>query len=112
MANNVYNKDFLELGKGACKGSLSDAEIVQLYSFSCLPGQEISDFPFSMALRASQFGDFRWPWKIRDYFRGRRVLDIGCGQGTDCLGFITLGALSYCGLDTGAELDSDVVKRI
>lgn len=111
MNNPVLGKALIDIGKRASKGDVSEAEIVELYRGMCVPGQELASFPASIALRAAQFGYFRWPWKIRNYIRGRRVLDVGCGQGTDCVGFVTLGAASYCGIDTGAKLDIDTVKN-
>lgn len=70
-----------------------------------------ASFPVDLALKAAQFGYFKWPSEIRRYFQGKRVLDVGCGNGTDSIGFITLGASEYVGIDQGLDLHGDVVKN-
>ncbi len=111
MTAPELDKTLKDIGKRLSKGDVTEAEIVKLYRRLCIPGEEIADFPARIALRSAQFGYFRWPWKIRNYYRGKRVLDVGCGQGTDGIGFVTLGATTYCGVDAGAKLDIDKVKN-
>ena len=68
-------------------------------------------FRADVAQRASAFGYFGWPVKIRAHVAGRRILDVGCGSGTYGIGFATLGALEYHGLDPMLEMDSDTVRH-
>lgn len=68
-------------------------------------------FDRDIALRAAQFGYFKWPVQIRNHIRGRRILEIGCGSGTDGIAYTTLGAREYVGIDPSIKLDSNVVKN-
>lgn len=102
----------LDLLKRATAGEVTEADIASLYKTYHPHGDEgASPFRIDIATRAAQFGYFKWPVEIRNYIQGRRILDVGCGKGTDSLGFITLGAREYVGIDKGLKLDSDVVKN-
>ena len=111
MTTPKSDKTLKDIGKRLSKGDVTETEIAKLYRNFCVSGEEVADFPTRIALRSAQFGYFRWPWKIRNYYRGKHVLDVGCGQGTDSIGFITLGATTYCGVDAGAKLNTDKVKN-
>ena len=62
--------------------------------------------------RAQQLGYMRWPEDIADYVSGRRVLDVGCGQGLHGLGFLAAGAHRYVGIDQILQHDRDVVRDL
>eukprot|EP00771_Trimastix_marina_P002948 gnl/Trimastix_PCT/4123.p1 GENE.gnl/Trimastix_PCT/4123~~gnl/Trimastix_PCT/4123.p1 ORF type:complete len:242 (+),score=59.55 gnl/Trimastix_PCT/4123:95-820(+) len=54
---------------------------------------------------------------LQEYFRGKRVLDIGCGQGVHCQIIASLGATQVIGVDANPEqvdaakhLENDVIR--
>lgn len=105
-------KENLKLLKSVSIGNCSESDLKKLYGVRKVALMNgASNFRSDMALRAAKFGYFKWPIKIREYVRGKRVLDVGCGAGTDSIGFITLGAREYVGIDPGMKLDNDTVKN-
>lgn len=94
--------------KHAASGDVAEAEVLELYRTYNKNG---GSYRADMAVKAARFGYFRWPVSIRKFVRGSRVLDVGCGAGIDSIGFVTLGARSYVGIDPGMKLDDDVVKN-
>ncbi|MDT9190221.1 MAG: methyltransferase domain-containing protein [Limnospira sp. PMC 894.15] len=62
-------------------------------------------------LKAARWGYFKWPMRIRDYVTGKRVMDVGCGSGTDSIGFVTFGAVQYVGVDPTMKLDDKKTKN-
>lgn len=93
-------------------GVLDGEAICALYRLSVSGGQkDLSDNQADAILKAIKWGYLKWPLEIRKIVRGRRVLDVGCGAGTDSLGFLLVGAISYLGLDPTMKPDSRVVKN-
>lgn len=102
----------LKLLKRVSTGKATFSEVEEIYrEHSGDNDAEGLTLRFEMAAKAAEFGYFKWPIKIRDYIKGKRVLDVGCGAGTDSIGFIALGAHGYVGIDPTMKLDSDSVKN-
>jgi 2-polyprenyl-3-methyl-5-hydroxy-6-metoxy-1,4-benzoquinol methylase len=60
--------------------------------------------------RAVQLGYVGWPKKIRKYIQGKRLLDVGCGNGMHAIGYVVSGVTRYLGLDPRVNLDADTAK--
>lgn len=97
--------------KKVSSGQCSEEDVVALYRMLNEQDQDLAKFRSDIAHRAAEFGYFKWPLQIQRHIRGKRVLDVGCGAGMDAIGFITLGAREYVGIDPTVNLDSDVVKN-
>jgi SAM-dependent methyltransferase len=60
--------------------------------------------------QAVERGDHAWPSRTAQWVRGQDVLDVGCGQNLQAIGFRAAGARSYTGLDPTLNLDSTLLK--
>lgn len=101
-----------KLLKKVSSGKGCEADIAAIYMKSSgADSPDAQPFRVDMAQRAAEFGYFKWPVTIRDHIGGKRVLDVGCGSGIDSIGFVTLGAREYVGIDRGMKLDSSKVKN-
>src|SRR5215471_15064099 len=52
------------------------------------------------SLRAKAY----WQGTVRDASKGRRVLEIGCGEGWDCRRFLEWGAAEVHGIDVSSAM--------
>jgi len=59
---------------------------------------------------ANRYGYLRWPSKLRKCVIGKDVLDVGCGRGLHCVGFVYEWVRSYTWLDPVLDLGSGVLK--
>lgn len=94
------------------KGYDRDPELA-LRAFSMFnPGAEPTDPALHRLLieRAIELGYVGWPKKIRKYIQGRRLLDVGCGNGMHAVGYVVSGVTRYLGLDPRVDLDADNAK--
>lgn len=76
------------------------------------PGVEPSDRRLHerLVIRAVDLGYVGWPKKIRKYIQGKRLLDVGCGNGMHAIGYVVSGVSRYVGLDPRVNLDADSAK--
>lgn len=94
------------------KGYDRDAELA-LRAFELFnPGVEPSDVDLHRRLvaRAVELGYVGWPKKIRKHIQGKRLLDVGCGNGMHAIGYVVSGVSRYLGLDPRVNLDADAAK--
>ncbi len=71
-----------------------------------------SNFAPQLIRRATEFGYMGWPRQIRAYVSGKDILDVGCGTGIHSIGYVTVGARSYTGVDPRVDLERDRVKDL
>lgn len=69
-------------------------------------------FQPSILYRASEFGYMAWPQRLREFVKGCDIIDIGCGPGLHGLGYLSLGAKSFLGIDPAIRTDRDRVKNL
>ncbi len=94
------------------KGYDRDAELA-LRAFELFnPGAEPADRALHERLvnRAVELGYVGWPKKIRKHIQGKRLLDVGCGNGMHAIGYVVSGVSRYLGLDPRVNLDADDAK--
>jgi SAM-dependent methyltransferase len=68
------------------------------------------DLNLPLLARAVERGDHAWPQRTAPWVRGSDVLDVGCGQNLQAIGFRAAGVRSYTGLDPTLDLDSTLLK--
>ncbi len=61
--------------------------------------------------RAVDFDHVQWPRKIRHYVHNKDILDIGCGEGIESIGYVIVGVRSYTGVDPVVKLHRDNPKN-
>ena len=71
--------------KKASAGDISASEMQALHG--ALAVDQSQPFNPEIAVRAAEFGYFKWAVELHEQVRGKRVLDVGCGAGMDGLGF-------------------------
>lgn len=69
-----------------------------------------SNYAPKLIRRATEFGYMSWPRRLRAHVRGKDILDVGCGTGIHAIGYVTVGARSYTGVDPRVDLERDRVK--
>jgi len=63
-----------------------------------------------LVARCLEFHYMKWPYRLGRHVKGKEVADLGCGRSLHGIGFLTMGARSYTGLDPVIDLDKDAFK--
>ena len=80
--------------------------LVARYFFSQgISRRSIRNFHPGLIGLAADLNHAEWGYYLRDYIRGKDVLDLGCGHTLYGIGFLIYGARNYLGIDPKLKLD-------
>ena len=97
-----------EIEKGYDRSPALALEAFELFASGVVPTD--ARLHERLVIRAVELGYVGWPKKIRKYIQGKRLLDVGCGNGMHAIGYVVSGVSRYVGLDPRVNLDADSAK--